>query len=477
MAGALALAVAGCDTDEIVRVSDPAQLRPEDLNNAGSVPALVNGATRQFIGGYDGFGLDDSFLSSSAVITDETYYGDTFTTREAADKRNLQPVVLGNVTDASYARLHQARFNARRAFAIVQQFSTPGTAKADSVTQAQLRTIEGLVYVTFSEGWCGAVPFSVVPDSGAIDPFAIGFGTSLNTRQMTDTAIARFNEALRLNPANNLAKVALGRALLNAGRFPEAAAAVTSVPTTYVFRLEHSTNTSNENNPMNSLMANGRFGIANLEGGAERPDSPTPSTSSAGAEGIPFRGLRDPRVPWQGRAAANNGCFTSSVRCWLNNNYKDFNADVPLASGIEARLIEAEAAMQANDFARTLTLLNDLRANTAARVNQLYPEQLQVFPATGAIPPLPALTDPGTPDARRALFFQERALWLFNTGHRLGDLRRLARAPYGLPTNTLFPSGAHFRGGTYGNDVAFPVPFNEQNNPNYNPAACNTTVP
>lgn len=477
LVSAFALAAAGCDTDEVVRVNDPSALRPEDLNNAGSVPALVNGALRQFIGGYSGFGLDDAFLSASAVISDETYYGDTFTTREAADKRNMQPPILGNITDAAYARLHQARFNARRAFAVVEKFSGPTTARADSATRATLRTVEGLVYVTLSEGWCGAVPFSVLPDTGAIDPTAIQFGTPLNTAQMNDTALVRFNDALRLNPANHLAAISKARALLNLGRIAEAAAAVTAVPTAYVYRLEHSTNTGAENNPMAALQQNGRYGVANLEGGTERPDAATPSTTSAGAEGIAFRGLRDPRVPWQGRASTNNGCFTGSVRCLLNNNYPNFNADVPLASGVEARLVEAEAALFAGDAAKMLGILNTLRASTAQLIVGLYPEQVQTFLTNGAIAPLPALTDPGTPEARRQLLFQERALWLYNTGHRQGDLRRLARAPYGLPTAVLFPSGAHFRGGTYGNDVSYPVPFNEQNNPEYNAAACVTTQP
>ena len=113
LAGGLALAGAGCDTNKLVEVQDPGALRPSDLNNLGSVPALVAGAFRQFVAGYSGLG-GDAFLSSVAVLTDEMYYGDTFTTREAADKRTLQPSVLGNISDGAYSALHQARFNARR---------------------------------------------------------------------------------------------------------------------------------------------------------------------------------------------------------------------------------------------------------------------------------------------------------------------------------------------------------------------------
>ena len=62
--------------------------------------------------------------------------------------------------------------------------------------------------------------------------------------------------------------------------------------------------------------------------------------------------------------------------------------------------------------------------------------------------------------------FRERAFWLFGTGHRIGDLRRLARQ-YGRASETVFPTGTYFKGGLYGTDVNIPVPFEERNNPNF----------
>lgn len=507
LAGALTLPMAACDTDELVAVEDPAQLRPEEVANAAAIPALVNGAFRQFVGGYSGFG-DDSFLSSSAVISDEMYFGDTFTTREAADKRNLQTPVLGNISDAAFSRLQQARFNARRAFRVVEQFTTPETAAADSAHRARLRAIEGYVYVTLSEGWCGAVPFSTVPETGTIDPTDIKGGTPLSTRAMNDTAVARFKEAISFTSTNTqfrrLAAVGQGRALLNLGLYAEAAAAVAGVPNNFVFKIEHSSNAGSENNPMFQLQGNGRYGISNLEGGATasgaafRPDAgspnpttnpnapPTlqvlPATSAPGAEGIAFRGLMDPRVPYQGRAALNNRCFSGTITCWINNNYPSNDSDVPLASGVEARLIEAEAALQAGRPADMITTLNALRASLQTLLPVLYSDQRQAFGTTTfAAPTLAPLTDPATDAmnaeaqfaARRNLLFQERALWLYNTGHRQGDLRRLIRV-YGVK-DPVFPTGRHFRGGDYGADVAYPVPFDEQNNTNFNPAQCVTS--
>ena len=77
-----------------------------------------------------------------------------------------------------------------------------------------------------------------------------------------------------------------------------------------------------------------------------------------------------------------------------------------LTTGAEARLIEAEAALASGDVATWLGKLNTLRA-------------------TAITPAMSPLTDPGSTDARVDLLFRERAFWLFLTGHRFGDLRRL----------------------------------------------------
>jgi len=106
---------------------------------------------------------------------------------------------------------------------------------------------------------------------------------------------------------------------------------------------------------------------------------------------------------------------------------------VRLADGLEARLIQAEAALAAGGNS-WLTILNTLRqdclgAAACAPVPGLTSANL---PAT--------LTDPGTPDARLDLLMRERAMWLYMTGHREGDLRRLARI-YHRDATTLWPHG------------------------------------
>jgi hypothetical protein len=121
------------------------------------------------------------------------------------------------------------------------------------------------------------------------------------------------------------------------------------------------------------------------------------------------------------------------------------DAPVPLATGIEARLIEAEDLLDKNNVTGWLGKLNAARATLAG---------------------LPALADPGTPAGRVDLLFRERAFWMYFTAHRVGDLRRLVRQ-YGRAPNTVWPTGNYFKGGVYGPDMNLPPSQAERNNPEY----------
>jgi starch-binding outer membrane protein, SusD/RagB family len=125
-------------------------------------------------------------------------------------------------------------------------------------------------------------------------------------------------------------------------------------------------------------------------------------------------------------------------------------AETPVAivSGVEARMLEAEAQLRAQNAAGALATLNAARTTVAG---------------------LTPLTDAGTDAARVDQLFRERAFWLFGRGNRTGDLRRLIRQ-YQRPAASVFPTGAWHKGGSYGTDVTIPVPLSEQNNPNV-PAA------
>jgi hypothetical protein len=136
------------------------------------------------------------------------------------------------------------------------------------------------------------------------------------------------------------------------------------------------------------------------------------------------------------------------------NVYPRINSPITFASGVEARLIEAEAALQARDIDTWVGKLNQLRQ-------------------TAITPAMPALTGDSTTtasdSARVDVLFRERAFWLYLTGHRLGDLRRLVRQ-YGRRATAVYPQGVHAREtqvSLYGAAVFLPIGGEAGFNPKY----------
>jgi hypothetical protein len=181
-----------------------------------------------------------------------------------------------------------------------------------------------------------------------------------------------------------------------------------------------------------------------------------------GGSPINFAAGTDPRLPvcQGGDAACRNIGVTSATRDDLARPisvqmlWPTRESRVAIISGVEARLIEAEAQLKAGDAAGALATLNALRAATGA--------------GSGGVSGLAPLTDAGNTNARVDQLFRERALWLFGRGYRTGDLRRLIRQ-YGRAANTVFPTGAWqpgMKSGNYGTDVTLPLPQAERNNPN-----------
>ena len=456
LATALTIPMNGCK--DMLKVEDPEFANPAGLNTAEGVPILIATGLGDFQIGYGGDGNgNDSFLSTTALFTDEFHSSDTFTTRTAMDQRTLQPPANTNESDDPFYFLQLARRSLKIAADATERFFG-----ADDSRLVRLRSLEGYTYVALGEAFCSHVPFSETTESGAPGEY----GPPLTTQQMFEEALARFNTALGVDNTSELAAVGRARALLNLGRFDEAATAVAAVPTTFVYKIEHSGNTTRQNNAVFALQDNGRYSVAEQEGG-----------------GLPFRSALDPRIPWVGPFAG----FDASIPQFINLRYGSIEADVPLANGVEARLIEAEAALRRGDAVTWLAKLNELRANvlTLMAINFDDYEQSRELAIEsnggtgfGALAPL---VDPLTDAARVDLMFRERAFWLYNTGHRLGDLRRLARpvsaGGYGRPVAQVFPNGSYFKGGEYGADVAFSLPQEEVNNPNFDPNACSTTQP
>lgn len=427
----LTLGLAGCQS--LVDYQERDVVPPDPLANAAGAQALYAGAIRSFGAAFAGdAGGTEGQALTAGMMADEWLLGDTFNTRLDYDGRNT---VLDNSTLLGVFRaLQTARLDGHRA---IDAITGTGVAESADARFGAMYNRIAMVFLMAGENYCSGIPFSAV--SGG----AIVAGSQLTTVQMLDSAAYYFDKALATNAGTNsinanFANMGKARILLHRGTssFAAAAALVANIPNTFRVITEHSlANGGNENGIFVFNTQNERWILAHREG----------------TNGLPFRGAGDgtnsaqgdPRVPW--KRDAGDLAFDNAFLMYDLIIYTARDNSANVFKGEEARLIEAEAALQAGNTTLFLDKLNGLRAGVAG---------------------LAPLTDPGTAAGRVDLLFSERAFWTFSTATRLGDMRRLIRQ-YGRAANTVFPVGAYPRGGVYGNDVNFPVPDQEKQNPNY----------
>jgi starch-binding outer membrane protein, SusD/RagB family len=418
---AVVFSAAGCS--DLTHVSAPDVLEPGALQNATGAQALRAGAITRFtdiFAGVDLPGTGRSQVVMSGTMADE--FTVTNPPVDGADNRTARDP--GDGVSYSYASMQRARLDLRRAIAAMQQYSPSPPAHI-----GQLFALTAYIELFFVENMCSGVPLSEIKDGQPV------FGEPLTTAQMLALSLADFDSARKYAADSarilNLARIGYARALLTGGRISDAAAAAAPVASGYVYATEHST----------TIQQNGIYWATYLNRGWTIADR-------EGINGLDFRSANDPRVQTQNAGPGYDGVTPA----YGTLKYNTYGSPVALASGIEARLIEAEAALKNNPNDASpvgngwLGILNSLRA---AQIN----------------PPLSALGDPGNPAARVDLLFREWAFWLFATGHRHGDLRRLVRQ-YGRDRETVFPTGAYRYGLSYGKEVTF-TPAGELDNPNY----------
>ena len=457
-----ALPVTGCD----LNVVDPDIITPDNLTGEEALPTIRAAALGDFALAYTGSGADGSrgtegIVTSSGLLADEYVNSETFPTRVEIDRRATQ---LTNGTLLGWFRtISRARRAQEFAAAQYRELATDTTLQGGF---PEMIALSGYTYLFFAENYCSGVPFSTAHADGSLE-----FGDPLTTAEMFDTAEARFRAALAAATALqgtgatrtamiNLASIGLGRTLLDQGDFPGAAAAVAGVPTTFVYSVGHSQNTTRQHNgTYNATVFAERYSVADGEG----------------TNGLRFRSQMDERVP-SGRFPANDVGFDGLTPQYDPMRWGDERAPSNLATGAEARLIQAEALLVTGDTvggtSGWLAAHNALRAAPPGYVNPVN--------ATDPNRPLPflypivadSLGQLTTTDITNAggvvnLHFKERAFWMWLSAHRLSDLRRLTKAPYNRPPESVFPTGAYFKGGVYGTDYNFPVPFDETNNPNF----------
>jgi hypothetical protein len=456
LVAALALTVVGCS--RLTDVAPPSNIvDPGTAATQEAAVSMYTGAlykTSLALGGLPGI-TSTSFVAVSGLFSDEFTTqvlgsdGDYDTHKVTAQEEN---------NNGPYELLNAARIAADQAITNLGNY----TATTPASYRAEMHALKGYIYVMFSELYCSGIPFSYLVPGGNLV-----YGAAESKTQMLDDAVAQFDSALTLAADSarivQFAAVGKGRAYLDLGAFDSAAAAVASVPTSFAYQFGYSTAQQTYSN----------F-LANETTTGSGPSSVSLFMSDReGGNGINYVSSNDPRV----------ASFLAGGRP-LPSKYSTPSAPIVLASGIEARLIEAEAALRAHDVAGWAGILNTLRTNgsftTKDTVVGTLPDTMTVqdtlwFAGTGnvaGVGPLPLNQTINAPnDSIRAdVMFRERAMWLYGTGHRQGDMRRLI-AQYQRQATNVYPGGIQtylYVPQPYVQTTNLPAPQSEEtNNLNY----------
>ena len=450
LAAAGALAAGGCTSPtDALEVTDPDIINPGDVQSAAGAAGVragairsLNHATTGILGGSTvasaSGATSEGLLLLGGMFADEYINGDSFIARQEIDQRVITPQNTF-LTDAN-RWAHRARLSAVRAVGLLAEFAPT----APGWQTAEMYLVQAYVETMLGEHYCDGIAFS--SSVGAEEEL----GAPVTTAQAFERAVAHADTGLAKITGTtaddlrirNALQTVRGRALMNLNRPAEAATAVAGVTTASRYEMLHS-QTTNDNAMWSLNNLNRRYSVS----------------SGEGTNGLNFATAADPRVPvCQGGDAACRAVGVTQLGrddltrpVFVQLLWPARDSRVAIVSGVEARLIEAEAQLRAGNAAGSLATLNALRAATGA--------------GSGGVAGLAPLAAAATEAARVDQLFREKAFWTFSRGHRVGDLRRLVRQ-YGRPAAAVFPTGTWHKGGSYGADVNLPIPQAEENNPN-----------
>jgi hypothetical protein len=456
--------VGACNAkDTLLEATDPDLIPPEAGNSSEGALALYNGALGRLKTISTGTGGEGSTWLFGGLLADEWSTSSTFVQNDETDQRSI--VVSNSTVTTMFRNLARARQSANEAMRMMRVWRGTEGARI-----AEMYLVRAFAEMQMANDYCNGIPLSGQDSTGALI-----FDTPHPISYVYEASVASADSGLALIPATATASdsvlvrrallVTKARALLGLNKIAEAAALVpatgsasspgTFVPNSFTYDMTY-TPASGDITLWAQPRSSRRYTVGDSLEGRGR--------NLLVKNAIPFFTSRDPRLGPATYTVSSKGDTTISQDGLTPSRTTTIwsrSTTTSLVNGLDARLIEAEGKLRANDITGMMTILNALRA-APPKLGEVQPTAAQ----------LPALLPPATQDAAVSLYFREKAFWEFGRGYRLGDLRRLIRQ-YNRPADQVFPVGVHYRGGNYGVDVNLPVPQAEENNPDLGgKAAC-----
>lgn len=456
----LLLVATACSLSDLVSTKTPSGVTdPKSVETPAGAIDRYKGAMFRFRTVYGGFNNGSAYILVNGLLSDELSSGQyntlengNYTPMSVIDSRNISSYTgdasLRTTQVGIFSGLSATRLTAQDAIYALKSYAS----NIPTDLRGHAHALQGLSEVLLAELYCSGIPLSTLKDGGGFT-----YGKGYTTEEVLRHSLAQFDTAFSLYTDSidfvNFTRVVKGRALLNLGEFAEAALAVKDVPNGFVFQAHYST------------LPAAAIGVANFTSFRSGVGSFGVVANVEGTNGLNFVAAQDPRLVTDTMTTPITAYPLTPVVYAQKWRLPDEAASITIADWIEARLIEAEADYRAGN-PTWLTKLNALRTTCTAGSPCASPAPA----GTGGVAGLAPLTMPGSANASVDLIFRERAFWLFLTGHRTGDLRRMIRQ-YNRQPDSVFPVGNYPAGpdGMYGFDINLPVPQTEiENNGEYN---------
>lgn len=407
------LVMGACDSlDRLLSVDAPSRVMADGLDVPGNASLLVNSAATDFECAFA------HYIVAGGLVGNEWETGTTLIAWKDYDRRAFDPTgaayvsttcdATGTGTVGVYIPLSVARWQADNVLSLLEGW-TDQEVPSRAALIATAAAYSGFAHVLLAEGMC-TVALDLSPELTRGDVF--GRAEARFTRAMEAAQSAGRNDLL------NLARVGRARARLNLGRAGAAAQDAQLVPQGFRYDATYSTDSPRRENSL--FRVNQRAQVISID----------PSYRNR-----TFAGVRDPRIAVSsaGRAAQDG-----TTPLWHQDKYPTAQSPIPMATWGEAQLIVAEAALEAGNTQGAVAIINLLHSRVG----------------------LPQFSSAERAEVMRQII-REREAELFLQSHHLGDVNR-----YRLPL--VPPPGSPFKdGGTYGDQICFPLPDVERlNNPN-----------
>lgn len=414
--------ISGCsDLDQNI----PAGIEdPKIVESEFGAIALARGVMATFSNAYV------NYIAVTGVFTDELHETNAnITSYVGAIVKTIDGRGVSNTgTGGYYAYLQSTRNSADQAIAMLELYG--GDKHRHRLSE--LYSVKAYSLIFLAELFCSGIPLSTI-DLGNDYTYTKGYSSSEiygMASSIFDTAISLAGDSL---PLQLLAKVGAARTMMNRGKYSEASVYLEGLTPSGDYVIH-----PHSNSRILSLSS-----VPFKEGG----------------NGLDFRSS-DPRIAYAfHEISRSSGDSTFRATKYLLSPASLQARSIAVASITEAKLMEAEISLSAG-LNNWIDILNSIRTDGSFRVTH---EGDTVWNrGTGGVENLPPLSRPTNHTGSVDLIFRERAFWLYLTGHRQGDMRRLIRQ-YEIDSELVYPTGFYGTNGAslaarYGDKVVFPVP-------------------